>query len=1380
MQDLTSAQGLDGRLPYGSLRPGLQAHIPTYFSLTKLPPLALLMKKFFSRHWPEVLLVLAVFLVFAPSLLFPLLPHWDDSSSILLNQSLAFSRENIWHYAVNGFQGLYTPLTMYSLMLDNALFGQCYACFHATSIALHCGAALLLVKILQHLGIRRGIAILAALLWAVHPQRIESLVWLTERKDVLSGFLAMSAVYVLMKTHDRQGSYLSATVLAILSIAANPATVFLPLVFLVYVLAKGDLAQSWRKLILPTACYGFYALLALAISQRLAFGNPTVLPPPIRFLEIATHNVLFYISNTVLPLNLNPVYPLVDFHDWWIIPVFVAFFAVVLAWSHWAVRDARWLLGALLGFGAAWLAMFAPNGNGVIFNPVDYADRYSYAAAAVLVAFTAFLFDRIIHRRPATAKAILALVVLLAGFAAVRFSQYLPLWKDSKLLFTHAINSLPEGVTPNDKAIHNVAIISLDENDADALERSALAMLKLSLGELGKDSRDTVRHRQFRENNGTLLLTAAKIMQQKDDEALRLTEALYMRNSAYLQGEMFDPQATMPRLLNLLTELFCRNNRRDEAARLRAEFPNPLHQEHIHPSISNSLARLSFLLGDFQTALALWQQLEKYPGNQNYTRERIRETREAIAAQTPTAHSVGAAGMDVNAPSDFIARVDGANPLPSSITADDARPFHVRAVLMAILLCLSLLALAFAAVAPTHFPKAWRFAVNVLAEHWPTLALVAAVFLCFSPTLAFKTIKHWDDATYISNNPNLHFTWENIKLYALNGFLGLHTPLTMYSLMLDKALYGHNHFVGFHLTAIVLQSVAALFLNLILRHLGVRKTIACLAAFLWAVHPQRLESVAWLAERKDVLSGCLGLAAVYVFMKTHDRRGRYFLAAALTILSIAAKPATILLPVVFLAYVFYRGDLKQTWRRLLPPALAYLSYFGVVLTTTQRLAHGDPPAIAPLPRFVELISHNVIFYISSTVFPVHLNPVYPLVDFHDWWIIPPFILLAVGVYALARWAGLDRRWLLGSVLGFGAAWWAMFAPNGNGVTFNPTDYADRYSYAAAAVLVAFLAFLIDRALSKRPSGTKFFACLTAAYALFLAWQFRQYLPVWKSDRALFTYAIENVKPGVYPNDKAIQTLCVVCLDANDADTLEGASLLMLERARGRFGKEARDGELTQAARENFGIMFLFCAKAMQGKDIEALRLARAIYDRHQTYTNLLMYDPNVTFPRYMNLLTEVFCRNNCVEEAGVLFAEFADPLNRGYEHPDIPNNLARLALLRQDYQAARILWEGLAASWFNNAYVQARQQELSAIIAALPPEQAAQAMAPPPPPLSEAERGAGLAEPKKKEATPTELRSYYRKTAACALLVVACLVYMAAMTAVDMLRQRREQRLECA
>ncbi|HOG50135.1 MAG TPA: hypothetical protein PKY10_06060, partial [Lentisphaeria bacterium] len=201
---------------------------------------------------------------------------------------------------------------------------------------------------------------------------------------------------------------------------------------------------------------------------------------------------------------------------------------------------------------------------------------------------------------------------------------------------------------------------------------------------------------------------------------------------------------------------------------------------------------------------------------------------------------------------------------------------------------------------------------------------------------------------------------------------------------------------------------------------------------------------------------------------------------------------------------------------------------------------------------------------------------------------------------------------------------------------------------------------------------------------------------------------------------------------------------------------------------------------MQGKDIEALRLARVIYDRHQTYTELLMYDPNVSFPRYMNLLTEIFCRNNCVKEAGVLLAEFADPMNRGYEHPDIPNNLARLAFLRQDYQIARILWEKLAASRFNNAYVQARLQELNAIIAALPPEQAAKVMAPPPPPLSEAEHGAGLAEPKKKEATPAELRSYYRKTAACALLMAASLACIAMMAAVDMVRSRGGRRLECA
>ena len=485
--------------------------------------------------------------------------------------------------------------------------------------------------------------------------------------------------------------------------------------------------------------------------------------------------------------------------------MFIAFFAVILAWSYWSVRDDRWLLGVILCFVAAWLAMYAPNGNGIIFNPVDYADRYSYATAAVLVAFTAFLFDRIIARRPAAAKVILALVVLQAGFAAILFSQYLPLWKDSKRL---SPRHHPPRASPNDKAIHNVAIISLDGNDAEHLERAALFMLNRSLSELDKNSRVTERHRQFGENNGILLLTAAKTMQQKDDEALRLAEALYLRNGAYLQCDMFDPQTTMPRLLNLLTELFCRNNRREEAARLRAEFPNPLHQEHVHPSISNNIARLSFLLGDYQTALALWQRLEKHPENRDYTRERLQETMAAIAS----AGKMPGVTMDANALSGFIAHADDAAPLQSSTMDDATRPFHVRAVLMAILLCLSLLTLTFAAVAPTHFPKAWQFTVDVLQQHWPKLALVAAVFLVFSPTLAFPPL-------VIGTIP---FTSPIIPTCTLPGrtssfmpsrYLGLYTPLTMYSFMLDQALYGHHNYIGYHFTTIVLQSVAALFLS---------------------------------------------------------------------------------------------------------------------------------------------------------------------------------------------------------------------------------------------------------------------------------------------------------------------------------------------------------------------------------------------------------------------------------------------------------------------------------------------------------------------------------------------------------------------------------------
>ncbi|MDD4097774.1 MAG: hypothetical protein PHC30_03295, partial [Lentisphaeria bacterium] len=1093
-----------------------------------------------------------------------------------------------------------------------------------------------------------------------------------------------------------------------------------------------------------------------------SYGNPPTIPPLPRILELISHNVFFYVANTVLPLNLNPVYPLVDFHDWWIIPAFVVFLTGILAAAYWARSERRWLLGVFLGYAACWWAMFAPNGNGVIFNPTDYADRYSYAAAAVLVAFTAYVLDQVITRRPKALGAILLLTLAQAGYAAVRFHHYLPLWGDSKQLFTHAVNSLPDGVYPNDKAIQCIGIISLDDNDAAHLERAALALLKRSLGELGQSSRDSEMLRQLRENHGMMFLICAKVMQHQDAEALKLAQALRWRNGTYYNFNMYDSHVTMPRFLNLLTELLCRNQLKEEARTLLAEFPEPLQQLYTHPSIPNNVARLSFLLGDYQTALVLWRRLEQHGENLEYVHERIREATAALAAQT--------AG-NITAPESEL-------PLQPAPPPDVVRALQARAALAAVLLAITLLALTCAAFIRPRFPRLWRRTQDMLKRHWPYLALAAVVFLCFAPSLTYGPLWHWDDAVYISRNPGLRFTWHNLWFYAVNGFMGLYTPLTMVSFMLDRALFGQHNYIGYHVTAIILQCGSAVFLALILRHLGIRKSIAFLAALLWAVHPQRIESVAWITERKDVLSGCLGLAAVYVFMRSHDRRGPYFLATVLCLLSMAAKPATLLLPTAFFSYVLYRGDLKSTWRGLLAPALTYICFLAVILTINQRLCYSEPPQLAPWPRFIELISHNVLFYISMTFVPLNLNPVYPLVDFHDGWIIPVFIAVAGGIVGLARWSGLEWRWILSSVLGFGLAWWAMFAPNGNGILFNPTDYADRYSYAAAAVLVAFTAWVLDRALNRRPSGARLVIPLAAAYAILVFWQFRQYLPIWKDDTTLFTYAIETVKPGVYPNEKAIESLSVACLDTGNADLLEGAALLMLERTRGQFGKEARDSEKIMQGRQNFGLVILFCAKVMQGRDVEALRLARAIYARHQSYTQIPLFSPEVTFPRYMNLLTEVFCRNNRLDEARSLFAEFADPLNREFEIPDIPNNLARLALLLKDYQSARILWSRLSASPTNNPYVQERLRELHAIIAALPPDQAAQALAPPPAPLPPSRLGLGLGNPQARVMSPEHLRRNHRQAAAFAILAGALLGYLAVITIWT--RRRRKDRLRQA
>ncbi len=192
-------------------------------------------------------------------------------------------------------------------------------------------------------------------------------------------------------------------------------------------------------------------------------------------------------------------------------------------------------------------------------------------------------------------------------------------------------------------------------------------------------------------------------------------------------------------------------------------------------------------------------------------------------------------------------------------------------------------------------------------EHWLTLIvcvyLVLAVGLVFGQTLRHEFI-NFDDFAYVSQNPNIArglgvpgLAWVFSHSHASNWH-----PLTGMSHMLDCQVYGLDP-GGHHLTNVLLHAAAAVVLFLVLWQMTGNFWPSALVATIFAVHPLRVESVAWVSERKDVLSGLLfvlTLAAYVRYVRRPFSWGRYLLVAALFGLGLMAKPMLVTLPLVLL------------------------------------------------------------------------------------------------------------------------------------------------------------------------------------------------------------------------------------------------------------------------------------------------------------------------------------------------------------------------------------------------------------------------------------------------------------------------------------------------
>lgn len=184
-----------------------------------------------------------------------------------------------------------------------------------------------------------------------------------------------------------------------------------------------------------------------------------------------------------------------------------------------------------------------------------------------------------------------------------------------------------------------------------------------------------------------------------------------------------------------------------------------------------------------------------------------------------------------------------------------------------------------------------------------SLLLVAMTLFVYWLTLGFGFLAV-DDMTYLMGQPRIWdgLTLDNVRWALTTRYFSNWHPLTWISYMVDMDLFGHDHPGGFHLTNVLLHTANVLLLFVLMRQMTGDLWKSAFVAAVFAVHPLRVESVAWVAERKDVLSTFFGFLALIAYVHYVQRsRTRWYWAAWIAFAcSLMAKQTLVTLPFVFL------------------------------------------------------------------------------------------------------------------------------------------------------------------------------------------------------------------------------------------------------------------------------------------------------------------------------------------------------------------------------------------------------------------------------------------------------------------------------------------------
>lgn len=431
-----------------------------------------------TRTWDWIiisLIALITFLLFSPAIRYDFV-NWDDPVNITENRNVSeLNANNIRNIFIESVIGGYNPLSTLSFAVEKHFFGLDPKAYHANNILLHVLCTMLVFLLIRRLGFSLLVAAIVALMFGIHPMRVESVAWATERKDVLySLFFLLSALsYISYYKSRKLVLYFASLLLFILSLLSKIQAVSLPLVLILidyYFENKFSLKQLLNKapyflLSLITGLLGIFFL-----TKQGSLETDSILPFFQRFF-IGSFSLLVYIVKTIVPWEMSPIYPFPAKLSWMhfaSLPV-----ALGLAFLIWKMkRHRKTVVFGFLFFlvNIAFVLQVVGAGQGYL------ADRFTYLPYIGLFLIIAYLLEK-----ASTGNLKIPIFIATGIFIIILGSltaKQLAVWENSKTLFTQVIKEYPKVSV----AHNNLGKFYRENNEYDKAIKSYTRAINLAPG----------------------------------------------------------------------------------------------------------------------------------------------------------------------------------------------------------------------------------------------------------------------------------------------------------------------------------------------------------------------------------------------------------------------------------------------------------------------------------------------------------------------------------------------------------------------------------------------------------------------------------------------------------------------------------------------------------------------------------------------------------------------------------------------------------------------------------------------------------------------------------------------------------------------------------